>query len=602
MNFKNRNIESIAIVLAFIAINFIVSGQIQSHATNSVISEGYSIDKSVKWTVTDDGTMTIVPVNGKEGIFTTSCFDESGNTKAVLPDGYIFGHAFMNNKINQSTKNIGDSVKKIIANQGTIHVLDAQGLFGANSNVGDQPSLYGNEPSLTYADLTAFDTTKCERFDNMFMWQNKLEEVKVGPKFKGTSSVNFENMFKNCKALKKIPWLTDFDMNNGIDFWQMFDSAGLEEIDLSNFDITTAMTAILNTDYSHHCEPNLTAFLYNNDNLMKITFGQKCLGRITESTDANSGKNGFPFAARGTLRYRNRWTLNTWTRSDGKYKNLSYDDMEAEFTKNPSFLIGTWIRDDALTQYNVTFTDGYIKNIIATKSASEGSNITKNDFPTAKSYISDGIKFEGWFDDNNNDCSNGIKNITKNMTITAKYRPYLITAKFVLDDGSEAHVNMNTAYRTRFTLPKYTGKVPTKKEFVFWSTKTINGSHHLLHENEPVDVSTLVKCPTDDNETITFTAVFTNINTNNNQNTNNNSSNNNATNTISNTNTNTNTNTETKAVTNTQSAMPQQSQQPQQQSDNSNDLVQTGIETITLVMLTVTAITVIALITRKRIK
>ena len=69
MKIKNQYVY-IGILLLFSAFSFITSSQIASHAATSVISEGYSADKSVKWTVTDDGTMTIVPTNGKEGTLT----------------------------------------------------------------------------------------------------------------------------------------------------------------------------------------------------------------------------------------------------------------------------------------------------------------------------------------------------------------------------------------------------------------------------------------------------------------------------------------------------------------------------------------------------
>ena len=150
-----------------------------------------------------------------------------------------------------------------------------------------------------------------------------------------------------------------------------------------------------------------------------------------------------------------------------------------------------------------------MKNTISTKSVSEGSDIAKSDFPSVKSYASDGIKFEGWFDESNRECTSGYTNVTKSMTLTARYRPYRITAKFICDDGSEAHIDMNTAYRTKITMPKYTGKVPTGKIFAMWSIKQLDGNTKLLHENETIDVPVVAKCPINDSGTITFKAVFT---------------------------------------------------------------------------------------------
>lgn len=199
-----------------------------------------------------------------------------------------------------------------------------------------------------------------------------------------------------------------------------------------------------------------------------------------------------------------------WTKVNSPYMHLTIYKIKEKCKNDPSFkLAGTWVRDDALPQYNVTFKDGYMKNTISTKSVSEGSNIAKSDFPSVKSYASDGIKFEGWFDESNRECTGGYTNVTKNMALTARYRPYRITAKFICDDGSEAHIDMNTAYRTKITMPKYTGKVPTGKIFAMWSIKQLDGNTKLLHENETIDVPVVAKCPTNDSGTITFKAVFT---------------------------------------------------------------------------------------------
>lgn len=253
----------------------------------------------------------------------------------------------------------------------------------------------------------------------------------------------------------------------------------------------------------------------------------------------------------------------------------------------------------ASNQYTVSFYDEYMRNTLMTKTVTEGSDITKFDMPIAMSYASDGIKFEGFIDENGNDCSNGIKNVTKNMTITAHYRPYRITAKFVTESGAEAHLDMNTAYRTKLSLPKYTGKVPEGKMFAFWQIKHLDGNTHLMHEGEEIDVPLIAKCPTDDEGTVTFTAVFTNIKT---DNTNNSNANSNKNETNNSTSTNTNNENITPAVQNTGSTNNTNVHPTATSNQNTNnELVQTGINFLPVSLLAIAA-TSIAVITCKRRK
>ena len=491
--------------MLFSAFSFITSSQIISNAAPSVILEGYSEDKSVKWTVTDDYTMTIVPTNGKEGTLTQPY--EPGHIDPEHPS--IRNWPFLSEQpftVDNIAK-IGFKIKKIIANQGTIHILYGGLLFCPCGN-----SITG---ALEYADISSFDTTNCARFNMMFAWQENLKTLKTGPKFKGTNATTCRAMFFNDDALTTFNFLSTFSTPKVTDFADMFDGE-FGEIDLTNIDTTAYINSL---DNSKIVEKSMEDFLPYNSDIKKITFGVNNKWRYDEKNSKyNYHGYGIPYCCDGALETRvsiesdqsKKYIKNKWSKTDNSYKNLTFDEILEKCSIDPSFkLAGTWIRDDALPKYNVTFKDGYMKNTISTKSVSEGSNIAKSDFPSVKSYASDGIKFEGWFDESNRECTGGYTNVTKNMTLTARYRPYRITAKFICDDGSEAHIDMNTAYRTKITMPKYTGKVPAGKIFAMWSIKQLDGNTKLLHEDETIDVPIIAKCPTDDNGTITFKVVFT---------------------------------------------------------------------------------------------
>lgn len=544
--------------MLFSAFSFITSSQIASHAATSVISEGYSADKSVKWTVTDDGTMTIVPTNGKEGTLTF------GRTLPELnwPFLDIYYQPENSDPISTYEQNpLARKIKKIIANTGTIHVNDCFNLFINAEQTAKDFRGWSYSTKLTYVDITSFDTSQCTDFQGMFSNQTKLEIVKTGSTFRGTNSKTCLFMFYNCYSMRELN-LAYFDTPKCIDFTYMLDvMPHLEELNLQALDTTAAINLALSNSDPHNAQwVDMNGFVNDTtnevnddgsvyfaqskytqtwDSLKKVTFGDKCIGKpqVTYSVEGGTGTEtndiGIPYCMGLAMSIRNykknanadgsdTYTRNTWTKSDGQYKNLTFDDIKNKYSNDPSFkLAGTWLRDDALPKYNITFKDGYMKNTISTKYVSEGSNIAKYDFPSVKSYASDGIKFEGWFDESNRECTSGYTNVTKNMTLTARYRPYRITAKFICDDGSEAHIDMNTAYRTKITMPKYTGKVPTGKIFAMWSIKQLDGNTKLLHDGETIDVPVVAKCPTDDNGTITFKAVFTAVkNPDTNQNTN----------------------------------------------------------------------------------
>lgn len=502
--------------MLFSAFSFITSSQIISNAAPSVILEGYSEDKSVKWTVTDDGTMTIVPTNGKEGTLTQPY--QPGTMDLVHPT--IRNWPFLSSQplADDNIIKKGSKIKKIIANQGTIHILYGGYLFCSGTSI---------DGEIEYADISSFDTTKCVRFNMMFAWQRNLKTLKTGPKFKGTNATTCSAMFLGDDSLTTFNFLSTFSTPKVTDFSSMF-CGKFEEIDLTNIDTIAYINSL---DNSAIVEKDMNNFLPGFSNIKKITFGVNNKWRYDKSSsNLNYNGYGIPYCCNNALNYRisiasnqsKTHVKNKWSKTDNSYKNLTFDEILEKCSIDPSFkLAGTWIRDDALPKYNVTFKDGYMKNTISTKSVSEGSNIAKSDFPSVKSYASDGIKFEGWFDESNRECTGGYTNVTKNMTLTARYRPYRITAKFICDDSSEAHIDMNTAYRTKITMPKYTGKVPTGKIFAMWSIKQLDGNTKLLHADETIDVPVVAKCPTDDNGTITFKAVFTAVkNPDTNQNTN----------------------------------------------------------------------------------
>lgn len=509
--------------MLFSAFSFITSSQIASHAATSVISEGYSADKSVKWTVTDDGTMTIVPTNGKEGTLIKDSYDDEFPN---FPNNWPFETYHRDDGVPVQNE-LADKITRIVANTGTIHVNNCRNLFYA-FKYNNPPTFENKNAPLKYIDISSFDTRESINFAYMFDGQMNLIEIKTGAQFKGTKAKKCVSMFENCTNLKTVN-LSTFDTPICTQFNRMFMSTRkLKELNFNSFDTTATINKTLSglsTDEYLSVYGEMNAFSNGCNSLEKVTFGTKCIGKYdvqnlnysnTFTTDL-----GLPYALSDGL-FGPGPNSYKWTKVNSQYMHLTSYEIQKKCKTDSSFkLAGTWIRDDVLPQYNVTFKDGYMKNTISTKSVSEGSNIAKYDFPSVKSYASDGIKFEGWFDESNRECTSGYTNVTKNMTLTARYRPYRITAKFICDDGSEAHIDMNTAYRTKITMPKYTGKVPTSKIFAMWSIKQLDGNTKLLHDGETIDVPVVAKCPTDDNGTITFKAVFTAVkNPDTNQNTN----------------------------------------------------------------------------------
>ena len=101
-------------------------------------------------------------------------------------------------------------------------------------NLKDFLALFEDDSSLTYINLSNFDSSDITDMSNMFSNCSSLEEINLTNKFNTNKVINMESMFEGCKNLIFLD-LSNFDTSNVINMNFMFSGClSLEEIKLTN--------------------------------------------------------------------------------------------------------------------------------------------------------------------------------------------------------------------------------------------------------------------------------------------------------------------------------------------------------------------------------
>ena len=96
---------------------------------------------------------------------------------------------------------------------------------------------------LKKIDVSKFDTSKCENISAMFQRCENIEEIDMinwdmsNLKYENEFKENpIECLFNNCKKLKKIKGIENFNTKEVLNMIAIFNECNeLEELDLSNF-------------------------------------------------------------------------------------------------------------------------------------------------------------------------------------------------------------------------------------------------------------------------------------------------------------------------------------------------------------------------------
>ena len=122
--------------------------------------------------------------------------------------------------------------------------------------------------SLTYIDLSNFDSSDVTDMSYMFSDCSSLKEINLSNKFNTSKVINMESMFRGCKNLNSLD-LSNFDTSNVTNMSHMFyDCSSLKEIKLTNKFNTSQVT---NMKYMFSGCTNLSSLDLSNFDTSNVT-------------------------------------------------------------------------------------------------------------------------------------------------------------------------------------------------------------------------------------------------------------------------------------------------------------------------------------------
>ena len=239
------------------------------------------ISGTVEWSVDDEGTLLLEPVDGYKGTLANTkkvrgsyCKDWADYRvliktvkaagKVYLPknSSYVFCGLteltsvdlsnFDTSKVQNMSRMFASCYKLTtldLSNFNTRKVTDMKGVFDDcwkltnldlsgfdTSKVNDMSEMFADCHSLTNLDLSSFDTSNVTNMSYMFRDCHSLVDPDL-PNFNTSNVENMRGVFSKCLSLKEVD-LSNFDTSNVTDMSAMFfHCKNLTELDLSKLDM-----------------------------------------------------------------------------------------------------------------------------------------------------------------------------------------------------------------------------------------------------------------------------------------------------------------------------------------------------------------------------
>ena len=227
--------------------------------------------------VTSNGTLTISPDNGYEGLNTVNLnVAVKGDGKTVLPNGICLSgstwEAFDTTQYDWSKIRSFNSMFNSCGNLTSINGIEN---FDT-SKVTDMSTMFRYCSKLTSLDVSNFDTSKVTDMSYMFQECSNLTSLDVS-NWDTSMVTNMYLMFSGCRNLTTINGIENFDTSKVTNMSGMFGScSNLTSLDLSSWD-TSMVTNMSNMFYK--CS-NLTEVKMGGD-ISNVTKISDMFGNIT---------------------------------------------------------------------------------------------------------------------------------------------------------------------------------------------------------------------------------------------------------------------------------------------------------------------------------
>lgn len=321
------------------------------------------------WEIFDNRELVLRPTSGSVGEFTVN--DYSGD----YPPWHDYEGTFDKIRVEGTVKPIGWLSKGNGSTCGLFDHCQAKEInlqgFDTSQVIGTRYMFY--ESSATTINLgDKFDTSNVTDMNNMFS-SSQVTIINLGDKFDTSNTEVMNYMFFKSKA-KEINLGDKFDTSNVTDMIVMFYGSSAQTINLGDkFDTRNVKNMDGMFSDSQATTINLgDKFDTKNVKNMNDMFLRAWANKIyIPSNFKFEGYHGF----NDGMTYDKSKYLNSWSREDKTYTNISTDKFADKFNAN-SDMAGWWVRDEKPTSYTVKFDSNGANGLIDDMKVKHGDTFT----------------------------------------------------------------------------------------------------------------------------------------------------------------------------------------------------------------------------------
>lgn len=263
--------------------------------------------------------------------------------------------------------------------------------------------------------LQGFDTSNVTNMNRMFSG-SKAAFINLGDKFDTSNVTNMESMFFGLKVTT-INLGDKFDTANVTNMVSMFYSFQATSIDLGDKFDTSKVTDINSMFFGCNVRfinlgdkfdtSNVTNIseMFRSAHIQIINFGDNFdTSKVTESYLMFFWSEFTKFYIPSNFKFKDNYSfdemlydsskyLNSWSREDKTYTNVSADDFADKFNANPSAMAGWWVRDEKPTSYTIKFNSNGANGLVDDMKVKYGDTFT---MPTASNLYLFNKEFVEW--------------------------------------------------------------------------------------------------------------------------------------------------------------------------------------------------------------
>ena len=258
------------------------------------------------------------------------------------------------------------------------------------SNVKDMSYMFSDSKAQTINLGDKFDTSNVTNMQSMF-YNSSAQTINLGDKFDTSNVTSMSDMFSDSQA--KIINLGDkFDTSNVTSMSSMFSDSKAQTINLGDKFDTSNVTSM---NYMFRSSSATTINLgdkFDTSNVTSMSY-MFYYSKATKLYIPSNFKLKRNHNFGGNMNYDSSKYLDSWSREDKTYTNISTNDFPDKFNANPSAMAGWWIRDEKPTSYFIKFNSNGANGLVEDMKVKYGDTFT---MPTASKLYLFNKEFVEW--------------------------------------------------------------------------------------------------------------------------------------------------------------------------------------------------------------